>query len=60
MNTYMWSSRFTELHLAALADLGVSVIDPVAKRLACGDVGDGAMASVPDIVAAVKAALDVK
>ena len=31
----------------------VSVIDPVEKTLACGDVGNGAMASVGTIVAAV-------
>ena len=35
----------------------VTVIPPVSKRLACGDVGVGAMASVDDIVAAVAEAL---
>ena len=31
----------------------MSVIDPVEKVLACGDVGNGAMASVDTIVATV-------
>ena len=34
---------------------GLRVVPPVAKELACGDVGVGAMAAVDDIVAAVGA-----
>ena len=33
------------------------VVEPVSRRLACGDVGVGAMAAVQEIVAAVAAAL---
>lgn len=33
------------------------VVGPIAKVLACGDTGVGAMAEVPDVVAAVQAAL---
>ena len=36
----------------------VTVIPPVSKRLACGDVGIGAMASVEDVAGAVAAALE--
>ena len=36
----------------------VTVISPVSKRLACGDVGIGAMASVEDVAGAVAAALE--
>lgn len=50
MNTYMWESPFTEQHLEACRKLGVVVIPPVAKKLACGDVGNGGMAS-PDVIA---------
>ena len=32
MNTAMWTSPFTGRHLAVLADLGVCVVQPVAKR----------------------------
>ncbi len=52
MNTMMWDSPFTAKHLAELTSLGATVIPPVAKKLACGDVGNGAMASVETIVAA--------
>lgn len=34
---------------------GLRVVPPVSKQLACGDVGVGAMAAVPDVVAAVVA-----
>ena len=33
---------------------GFRVVPPVVKELACGDTGTGAMAEVPDIVAAVE------
>jgi phosphopantothenoylcysteine decarboxylase len=35
----------------------LSIVAPQSKRLACGDVGLGAMAEVPDLVAAVAQAL---
>lgn len=57
MNTFMWESPFTQQHLDRLQQLGVTVIDPVAKKLACGDVGNGAMAAPEAIAAAVQAAL---
>jgi phosphopantothenoylcysteine synthetase/decarboxylase len=50
MNTHMWDSPFTGEHLARLAALGATVVPPVGKRLACGDVGMGAMAA-PEAVA---------
>lgn len=50
MNTLMWESVFTEKHLQTLRELGVVVVPPVCKTLACGDVGLGAMAPVEEIV----------
>ena len=59
MNTMMWESPFTQKHLKTLVELGggtiddqkrVQIIGPVEKTLACGDVGNGAMASPEDIV----------
>ena len=44
MNTHMWDSPFTRRHLDQLEALGVTVVDPVVKTLACGDTGNGAMA----------------
>lgn len=44
MNTFMWNSPFTDRHLTSLEDLGVTIISPISKKLACGDTGNGAMA----------------
>ncbi len=57
MNTLMWESPFTEQQLGVLRQLGAAVVPPVAKQLACGDVGAGAMAAPEAIAAAVEAAL---
>jgi len=57
MNTFMWDSPFTQQHLDCLTKLGVTVVPPVSKTLACGDVGNGAMASPEAIANACKAAL---
>ena len=62
MNTMMWESPFTHKHLETLVELGggtmdnqkrVQIIGPVEKTLACGDVGNGAMASPTDIASLV-------
>jgi phosphopantothenoylcysteine decarboxylase len=54
MNTHMWDHPLTEVHLRTLREVcGYRILDPVSKRLACGDVGKGAMAPVGEIVAAV-------
>lgn len=57
MNTFMWHQRVTGSHLAALEARGVRVVPPVAKKLACGDTGVGAMAEVPQVVQAAVEAL---
>lgn len=47
MNTAMWSNPLTKKHLDSYSELMgscVSMISPIEKRLACGDVGVGAMA----------------
>ncbi|KAK9805539.1 hypothetical protein WJX72_003945 [[Myrmecia] bisecta] len=59
MNTYMWESPFTTQHINVLTTLGVKVIPPVSKKLACGDVGGGAMASPEDIAAHIRAAVNL-
>lgn len=57
MNTLMWGSPFTAQQLDALRVLGVTVVPPVSKKLACGDVGEGAMAAPEAVVEAVLGAL---
>jgi phosphopantothenoylcysteine decarboxylase len=47
MNTYMWTNPLTEKHLDTCSKLMGSknnIISPISKKLACGDVGLGAMA----------------
>ena len=57
MNTLMWEQKITQDHTAVLKRRGIRIIEPVVKRLACGDHGKGAMASVSEIVGAVMTAL---
>jgi hypothetical protein len=57
MNTAMWEHPVTAQHLATIQGWGFAVVPPVEKRLACGDVGMGAMAAPVDVAAAARAAL---
>ena len=57
MNTEMWRNPATVRNLRWIGDLGrYRVVDPIEKRLACGDIGPGALAAPEDLVAAVVAA----
>jgi len=57
MNTKMWEHPATQEHLAKLGQwYDLTVVGPVAKKLACGDIGVGAMAGFDDIVKAVNEA----
>lgn len=58
MNTLMWTSPFTQPHLDSLKGMGVHVVMPVVKQLACGDIGTGAMAPTVDIAEACRQALE--
>jgi phosphopantothenoylcysteine decarboxylase len=54
MNTLMWEHPATARHLAQIsADLrgALRVVPPVSKKLACEDVGVGAMAGREEIIA---------
>jgi phosphopantothenoylcysteine decarboxylase len=55
MNTKMWENHFTKKHLIELAELfSVKIVPPQAKKLACGDEGEGAMADVKTIAEVVQ------
>ena len=58
MNTVMYEHKLTLTHEEALVSMGFSIIAPVSKQLACNDVGKGALASVEDIISAVKTSLN--
>ena len=55
MNAEMWAHPATQRNLATLTGDGVTMIPPGDGQLACGEVGPGRLAEVPDIVAAVAA-----
>ncbi|CAI9734111.1 phosphopantothenoylcysteine decarboxylase isoform X1 [Octopus vulgaris] len=50
MNTLMWEHVITKKQIETLTGFGYIEIPCVAKKLACADVGMGAMASVETIV----------
>ncbi|XP_020571388.1 phosphopantothenoylcysteine decarboxylase-like [Phalaenopsis equestris] len=49
MNTFMLNNPFTKRHLHTIGELGVSLLPPITKKLACGDYGNGAMAE-PSVI----------
>ena len=57
MNVRMWDHPATQRNLAQLQADGVMVVGPGVGPMACGEFGPGRMAEVPEIVAAIGAAL---
>ncbi len=58
MNTAMWDNPVVRRNVRWLDELGrYTWVDPTSKRLACGDVGVGGLAEVPDILEAIRAAV---
>ncbi len=53
MNVMMWTHPATQANLQTLKMREVQVIGPGAGDLACGEVGDGRMVEVADIIAAL-------
>jgi phosphopantothenoylcysteine decarboxylase len=55
MNTHMWEHPVTQEHIDKISKwFNLSVVNPIEKKLVCGDVGIGAMADIQDIVNSVK------
>ncbi|MFV0360671.1 bifunctional phosphopantothenoylcysteine decarboxylase/phosphopantothenate--cysteine ligase CoaBC [Tropicimonas sp.] len=57
MNVRMWEHPATRRNLATLRGDGVLTVGPDEGAMACGEFGFGRMAEVPEIVAAIEAAL---
>ncbi|MFO7921765.1 MAG: bifunctional phosphopantothenoylcysteine decarboxylase/phosphopantothenate--cysteine ligase CoaBC, partial [Nioella sp.] len=57
MNVRMWQHPATRRNLDTLQGDGVLVAGPEEGAMACGEYGPGRMAEVPEIIAAVDAAL---
>jgi phosphopantothenoylcysteine synthetase/decarboxylase len=63
MNTAMWQHPLTQTQLKTIQSFWnfeknamheIYIVEPQIKTLACGEVGTGALASVDDILEAVK------
>jgi phosphopantothenoylcysteine synthetase/decarboxylase len=61
MNTAMWDNPLVRRNLALLADVDAGrrfrFVAPSEKQLACGEIGVGALAAEPELLAAIAGAL---
>lgn len=57
MNVHMWRNVATQANVSTLRERGVRFAGPDSGRLACGEVGEGKLADVGEIVAAALAFL---
>ena len=57
MNVRMWQHAATRRNLAVLSGDGVRLVGPDDGEMACGEYGPGRMAEVPEIIAAIGAAV---
>ena len=55
MNVMMWQAAATQANVATLRKRGVSLVGPAKGTMACGEEGEGRMAEVADILAAIEA-----
>jgi phosphopantothenoylcysteine synthetase/decarboxylase len=59
MNTQMWENPFVQANLERLRSVGgprFRFVDPISKRLACGEEGAGGLAAPETILAEIQAA----
>ena len=54
MNTAMYENPIVTQNITKLSKLGYHFIEPRESRLACGDLGKGAMAEIPIIIQALE------
>ena len=59
MNRNMWSNRATQENCATLRGRGCVLVGPDHGAQACGDVGEGRMSGVPEIIEAVERSVGV-
>jgi len=58
MNVHMWRAEATRAAIATLRTRGAIVIEPESGELACGDVGEGRLASLEVLVEAIMAEVE--
>lgn len=54
MNVEMWKKPATQRNITQLKTDGIKIIEPASGELACGEEGQGRMASVADILKEIK------
>ena len=57
MNTAMYENVITQSNIMKLQDYGYKFVEPKESRLACGDLGRGALADIEVIITAIKNAI---
>jgi len=57
MNTAMYENIIIKNNINKLQDYGYHFVEPKESRLACGDLGKGALADIEVIIAAIKKAI---
>ncbi|MBN2848417.1 MAG: bifunctional phosphopantothenoylcysteine decarboxylase/phosphopantothenate--cysteine ligase CoaBC [Coriobacteriia bacterium] len=57
MNVHMWRKPITVANVTALRSRGASIVEPGTGELACGDVGEGRLAPIEEILAATEGEL---
>ena len=60
MNSKMWEHPATKRNIATLRKDSIAIVAPVSGDLACGEVGEGRLAEVETIVAAILQKLEGK
>jgi phosphopantothenoylcysteine decarboxylase/phosphopantothenate--cysteine ligase len=60
MNVEMWRNEATQAALQALRARGALIVEPQSGYLACGDVGEGRLASPEHVATAVEGELSVQ
>lgn len=57
MNVRMWEHAATQRNVRTLKDDGILFVGPTEGNMACGEFGFGRLSEVPEIIAAIDAAL---
>ncbi|MBF8982364.1 bifunctional phosphopantothenoylcysteine decarboxylase/phosphopantothenate--cysteine ligase CoaBC [Lutibacter sp. B2] len=57
MNTNMYQNKIVQMNIEKLKNLDYKFVAPESGRLACGDIGEGKLATPETIVEAIKAVL---
>jgi phosphopantothenoylcysteine decarboxylase/phosphopantothenate--cysteine ligase len=59
METHMWANPATQANVEVLRDRGATIVEPESGELASGQVGQGRLASLESITAAIEDALSM-